>query len=351
MSFDRPDLATLIERAEADIETLLPDADATVRRTVLYVLARILAGGLHGLYGYLDWLAVQLFPDTCETTFLDRWASLWGVARTAATTATGSAAFTGTSGSVIPAGTALTRADGAEYVTTAEATLADGQAVAAVAASEAGADGNTGSGTLLTLSSPVEGVNATATAGELAGGADAETDTSLRSRLLARIQQAPHGGADFDYVTWALEVAGVTRAWVYPQELGAGTVTVRFMMDATYSDGIPLEADVAAVQDYIDALRPVTVDLWVVAPTPVALNPTIKLSPNTAAVRAAVEAELADLIMREAEPGGTVLISHLREAVSIAVGESDHELSSPTANVGHNTGEICVLGEITWEDL
>jgi uncharacterized phage protein gp47/JayE len=87
----------------------------------------------------------------------------------------------------------------------------------------------------------------------------------------------------------------------------------------------------------------------VVAPVAVPLDLTITgLTPDTAAVRAAIEAEIIDLLRREAVPGGTILLSHLREAISIAAGEADHALTIPAANVTHATGELAVLGTITW---
>ncbi len=351
MPFQRPDLATLIERAQADIESRLPGADARLRRSLLGVLARMHAGTVHGLYGYLDWVSKQLMIDTADAEHLERHASIWGVSRKAAMPATGTVTFTGTDGAVIPQGTALQRADGIKYATDAEATISAGSASAGVTASQPGESSNAAGGTGLTLVSPVSGVNSAATVNSagLTGGADTETDASLRQRLLARIQNPPHGGAQADYVAWALEVSGVTRAWVYPAELGLGTITLRFMMDDAYADGIPQAADVQAVQDYIDAVRPVTADLTVVAPVAVPLDLTIALTPNTSAVQAAVKAELADLLTREAEPGGTILLSHIREAISIAAGETDHDLTSPTADVTHNTGEIAVLGTITWQ--
>jgi len=350
MPFSRPTLPDLIARAQADIESRLPGADARLRRTLLGVLARIHAGSAHALYGYLDWLARQLMIDTAEVDHLDRWASIWGVSRKAATPAIGNVSFTGTDNTVIPISTVLQRADGAEFVTDAAGTITAGTVVVAVTASTAGDNGNTVSGSALSLVSPISGVNGTATvdASGLTGGTDAEADDALRSRLLARIQQPPHGGADFDYVTWALEVAGVTRAWVYPAELGLGTVSVRFMMDDTYSDGIPLAADVTAVQSYIDTLRPVTAAVTVVAPVAVPLDFTISLIPNTSTTQAAVQASLQDLIQREASPGGTLLISHIREAISTSAGETDHTLTVPAADVTHTTGQIATMGTITW---
>jgi uncharacterized phage protein gp47/JayE len=112
---------------------------------------------------------------------------------------------------------------------------------------------------------------------------------------------------------------------------------------------IPDAGEVAAVQAHIDALRPVTADAYVVAPSAVSLNLTISgLSPATTVVRDAIAAELADLLRREAVPGGTILLSHLREAISIAAGEYNHTLVSPVADVTHTTGQIAVLGTITW---
>jgi uncharacterized phage protein gp47/JayE len=351
MSFDRPDLATLLDRARTDIESRLEGADAGLRRSVLGVLATMHAGAAHGLYGYLDYLSAQLMPDTAEVEYLDRWAGIWKIARTPAAKATGTALCSGTSGAVLPAGALLRRADAVEYEVTVETALADGAASVPIRARVSGASGNADAGAKLSLASPVPGVQSVAVVEACSGGADAETDASLRARLLARIRQAPHGGADFDYAAWALAVPGVTRVWVSPLELGAGTVTVRIMTDETTDDGIPTGESVALVQAALDAARPVTADLTVAAPTPAPLNPQIALSPDTSAVRAAVQAELLDLLRREARPGGTILVSHLREAVSIAAGENDHVLVSPAADVAHATGEIATLGAISWGAL
>lgn len=353
MPFDRPTLEALISQADAEIISRLPGTDPMLRRTLLGILARMEAGTVHGLYGYLAWLAKQLMPDTAEAEHLDRWATIWGVQRKSPSQAAGQATLTGTNGSVIPGGTALRRADGQEYTVQAEVVIAAGTAVVDLVAVATGSSGNTAAGSALTLAAPVVGVNAAATVGGLGlfGGADTEADGALLTRLLERIQRPPHGGSADDYVTWALQISGVTRAWCYPQELGLGTVTVRVMTDDTTVDGIPSAEDVARVQAHIDALRPVTADVTVAGPVAAPLNPVIKLSPNTSAVRLAVEAELRDVQRREAEPGGTAVVSHLREAISIASGEADHQLVSPAADVPHTTGQIWTLGTITWEDL
>ena len=259
--------------------------------------------------------------------------------------------FTGSGGTVIAAGTELARADGVNYITDAEVSIDGGSAIAAVTAVAAGETANAVAATQLSLVSPIAGIDSIATVdgAALTGGSDEEVDQTLLERVLERIQEPPHGGAEFDYPTWAREVSGVTRAWVYAQELGLGTVTVRFMMDDTYADGIPVAGDVTTVQDYIDTYRPVTADVTVVAPVAVPLAFDISgLDPATAEVKAAITAELADLIRREGEQGGSILLSHIREAISIAAGETDHAVVAPAADVNHATGEIATMGAIAW---
>ena len=181
----------------------------------------------------------------------------------------------------------------------------------------------------------------------MTGGAEQEADEALRARLLDRIRQPPQGGAKTDYAAWALEVAGVTRAWVYPGQLGLGTVTVMFVIDGRPGI-IPTAEEVAAVAAHIDPLRPVTAAVTVVAPVAVPLTLRLRTTPASADVRAAIQAEIDDLLRREAEPGGTILISHLHEAISIAAGEIDHEIVIPGGNVVMPTGSIAVSAPITF---
>jgi uncharacterized phage protein gp47/JayE len=353
MALQRPTLTEVIDRVLADLSSRMVGVDgAVLRRSVLGALGRTLAGASHELHGRLDFISRQVIIDTAEAEYLERWASVWGIRRKAAEYAIGTVTFTGTNAAFIPAGTVLQRQDGVRFETTAVGTIAAGSATVAVEAQEAGASGNTSAGVAMTLLQPIAGVQSAATvAGDgLQNGSDTEDDDGLRARLLSRIQAPPQGGSSSDYVAWALEVAGVTRAWVYAQEMGAGTVTVRFVRDDDPSI-IPGAAEVEAVQAYIDERRPVTAEVFVVAPIGTALDMTIAISPDATEVRESIEAELRDLLTREAEPGGTILVSHLREAISIASGEYDHDLITPAANVVYSTGQIPVLGTITWQSL
>lgn len=348
MPYSRPTLPEIINRVRADVISRLAQDDV-LRRSDAEVYSRVLAGVTHSLYGFIDWLSKQLIYDTAEDEILDRWASIWlTVPRKPAAAATGTVTLTGQVGAVVASGALLQALDGVQYQTTAPVTFTGTSAVANVEAIVPAAAGNRAAGQTLTMATPVPGVQPGALASALVGGADAESNEALRARLIARIQTPPHGGSAADYVAWALEVPGVTRAWCYPLELGAGTVTVRFMRDNDSGSAIPDAGEIAAVQAYINTLKPVTANLTVLAPVATPLNLTIAVTPNTPAVRQAVQEELADLIRREAVPGGTLLISRIRAAISAAAGESNYVMSVPSADVSLATGQITTLGVITW---
>ena len=126
-------------------------------------LADIEAGGIHGLYGYLDFLAKQLFPDTAESEYLRRWARIWRVTPAEATAATGEVTFAGNNGVAIPQGTRLQASDGAEYRTDEAVSIASGTATVSVTAQASGEAGDLAAGTELQLVSSLAGVEGAAT--------------------------------------------------------------------------------------------------------------------------------------------------------------------------------------------
>lgn len=351
----RPSIDDLMRQAEAEINARLPGADSRLRWNNLSVIAAVLAGGLHEVYGYLDGIAEAVLPDRATGDVLERHAAWRGLLRKPATPAAGTIMLTGLPGAVVPAGVRLLRqSDRADYTVEASVVLAaDGTGTASVEALTLGASGNAAPGSELRFTSGVAGVAAVASVGPLGlgGGAELETDESLRARLRARVQLAPHGGAAHDYIAWALEVPGVTRAWV--RVIPPCQVRVLFTMDESYPDGIPLPQDVANVQAHIEARRPVTAMVIVKAPNPVPVNFVVQSlvpEPNAATpdVREAIIAELKDMILRDGAPGSPLLVSHVREAVSIAAGEWDHIPLSPGANVPIGPEQLPVYSGITW---
>jgi uncharacterized phage protein gp47/JayE len=61
-----------------------------------------------------------------------------------------------------------------------------------------------------------------------------------------------------------------------------------------------------------------------------------------------VTAELADLVKRESYPGATLLLSHIRAAISAAAGENNYTMTVPSADVVYTDSQIGTMGTITW---
>jgi uncharacterized phage protein gp47/JayE len=345
----RPTLATLIDQAQADFNAAIAGADSRLRFGFLDTMARVQAASTHVQYGWLQWLVLQAFIRTAEAEYLDREADDYGLSRQAATAASGTMTVTGSTGSAIPVNSRLQRTDGLQYRVTASTVISAGTAQVAVTCLATGKAGNASANSQLTFVQPLAGIQAQATSGILAGGADVETDDRLRDRVLLRKRQPPQGGALGDYSLWCQQLPGLTASWPSPNEAGINTLTVRFMMHDTYPDGIPTTGDAANLLAILQPLRPITLELLCVPPIAQPLNLTIDLIPDTPDVRAAVEVQIKDLIRRDAKPGGALLISRLREAVSIATGETDNQIVSPAANVlANSVGHIHTMGTITW---
>ncbi len=354
MPYNRSLPQETLQRLRAEIAIAFGSGEAPLRFSVEDVLARMIAMASYQMEGYIEYVTRQILPTTCDVEWLPLHAQVWKVDRREAAHAIGAVDFTGTNGSTIPAGTSLRHSNGQEYTLDADVTISGGVGTGDVTAVVSGAAGNAVDGATLTITSPVPGVQSTVIVGEdgLSGGVDIEdAETSWRGRIIARWQTPPHGGNAADYEMWAKEIAGVTRAWVYPSQLGVGSVYLLFVMDEKVGTIIPSAPEVELVQNHIDVQRPATADAVVAAPTPVALDFEINISPNTLAVRTAIQAELEDLIRRESIPGGTLLLSHIREVISIAIGEHDHALVSPSANVTRDFGDITTIGNITFGAL
>ena len=345
MSFSRPSLSTLRSRIAADVSGRLLDGSPLRSRSVLSVLVYVWAGACHLMYGALQWYFSQFWIKTAEKEYLERKASTWGITRKAGARAVGQVTFSGSG--IVHAGSVLRNDSGLLFTVDADVSV---PGTGVVTASETGSASNLERGETLTLVQAVAGVSGSAVVVSMTGGVDAETDDELRNRVLTALRNPPMGGSAADYVTWALEVPGVTRAWCYPLYLGLGTVGLSFVCDGQDDSPLPDEEMVRRVQEYIEERKPVTADVMVFAPRAVPVDIRLRIVPDTSAVREAVKAELHDLFTREAEPGVTLLKSHIDEAVSITSGEEDHLLLEPAVNIVPASGELPVLRNVTFEE-
>lgn len=352
-SFKRPTLKELTEQTRNDFLNTLTGFADSLRFSMSKVFAYVIAGCTHLLYGYLEYIAKQSNPLTCDLDNLRLWGRVKYVFEKESSFAECDALFTGTNGKIISEGTlVINPITQVEYRSVAEVTIAAGIAVVHFEALTEGKIGTVAEADILTLLSPIAGIQnqAVVQSTNLIGGQDPEDVEDYRARVVASFQKPPQGGSKPDYERWAKEISGVTRAWVYPGFLGLSTVGVAFVMD-NEDDIIPNEAKVAEVQEYIDILRPVTAQLTVFAPIAEVLNLTIELKPNTEAVRNSVTAELQDLFKRRAIPGGKIYLSEISESISVAANEEAHHLLNPVADFQAGAGKIPKLGAITWQTL
>lgn len=345
MTFKTPSLPELISRERAALagSTALLRSDAEV-------LARASAAAGYGRYGHQAWIADQILPDTADDETLRRMARLrLKRDRLDAVAASGPAGFTGAAPAVLDAGTVLQRDDGVRFTVRESVALTGSAGVAALVAEEPGQLGNTPAGTVLRLVSPVLGINEafTVAAPGLEGGTEQESIEALRARVIRSYRVVPHGGSKSDYETWAGEVAGVTRVWIIRHWMGPGTVGVFFVRDND-PDPIPSPDACAQVLAYIEQQRPVTAELYVLPPVAKPVAYEIRVSPDSSAVRLAVEEALIDLHARESTLGGSLLWTHIGEAISGATGEGDHKLFAPAADVPAAANELLTFGGITW---
>ncbi|MBR7961257.1 baseplate J/gp47 family protein [Burkholderia vietnamiensis] len=368
MPFSRPTLTDLQTQVASDIASSVPGSDPLLRFSNLRITGRVQAGLAHLHYGYLDWISKQAVPYTSSDEYLAGWGALKNTYLKEATQATGSVAFPGSSGT-IPAGTQVVRGDGFIYTTNTDATVSGSSVTVAVTASVPGAAGNCAAGTVLTLGTAIAGIQSGGAAvAAFTGGADVETQEAFYGRVMSAFQSSPQGGAKGDYATWALQVAGVTRAWVAPNGFGAGTVVVYVMLDNAESahNGFPqgtngvaaaetrvpmsiAAGDQLTVANYIYTLQPVTALVYVCAPTPNTVNFTLTgAAAWSATTKSAVSAAIAGVFQSNGAPGGTVNISDIESAIAAVSGTAGFVITSPTGNITSATGALPVVGTVNF---
>lgn len=379
MPYQRPTLSELRSRNRQFITSELENTGELLRFSNLRIMADMDAGMSHLHFAYLDWIARQSNPFTAEDEWLAAWGALKNVYRKDATAATGpKVSFKkGNVGAIVPAGTLLNRSNGVQYSLDQAVTIsADNTGTGSVTAvlpdsdsSLSAADGNAPAGTTLTLDSAIDGVDSSAVAVEaITGGANMEEEDAFRKRVLQAYQADAEGGSEDDYKRWALEVPGVTRAWVAPRLLGAGSIGLYFMCDGDdrTNHGFPVGTDGVAtkekypygkatgdqlrVADYIFPLRPATTVVWACSPLQHVIDFDIGGIPDAGSdVVAAIESAIDEVFFDNGEPGGKIFLSDLSLAIGAITGTRGFVLNQPAGTfIQLNAGALPLRGQINF---
>lgn len=355
MAWTRPTLSTLRTQMRERLEAAMTEAgfelDALIPRTTIKIAGEVFAGGLHVVYGALAWLSDQILPDRATGAYLLRHAGIYQYRQTPARKWQGTVTFTGDDLTAIADTTTLVRSDGAVYLVTEAGAIAGTEVTLPVESELAGADYNLDTGQILTLGSPISGIDSTATVASTTQTAtDLETITELQQRLLTRIAEQPQGGARHDYERWAREVPGVFRAFCVSNPRGPGSVDLYFLHEEGTDGMIPTVGQIAEVQDYIDERRQVGYeDFLAKAPSTTAVNYTV--TSVTGATQAEVEAQWEAMFLAKAlatvnrDPAPIYVSDHWAAALLAADAIT---ITAPAATLTPEPGEVFVLGTVTW---
>ncbi|BBI31460.1 baseplate J/gp47 family protein [Cohnella abietis] len=292
-----------------------------------------------------------------------------GVVPRAAVAATGFVQITGVNGTEIPVGTLVaTPADiitgtvSIEYATTASAILnSQGEASVSIKAVEAGVAGNVPSGAVSIFVNSLAGVFSVGNVNALTGGLVAESDESLLARYLIKVRQPGTSGNKADYMQWALETSGVSRAQVEPLWNGPGTVRV-FLLDE--NKRAPNPAIVNNVQEYIspgsgngEGKAPIGASVTVTSAVEVPIHISVKLTLASGATLNEVEHTFKEGLKDYLEQLAFIdpLVRNNRIAAILLDIPRIVDFTNLTVNGGSNNidlslGEVAVIGTVSMSE-
>lgn len=246
------------------------------------VRMKVMAGEIFNAYSSLEWLKRQMFASSASGEYLDYIARERGIERRQATKAKGVLTFSVEEASsdpiLIPRGTVVVTpgSNPLRFYTTEDAVLPlMTMSVSVNAEAEAaGFAGNILAGiNFLPVSVPAEIVQIRNNS-RFVGGADTETDSSLRERIKDTYYCVPNGMNKAYYQQLAKKVEGVKKVGVVSFARGAGTINVYVSGN---EDDIS-QAVVDEVAQVIQSEREINLDVQVFAAvkSPYNLNVTVK---------------------------------------------------------------------------
>jgi uncharacterized phage protein gp47/JayE len=292
-----PTPAQIYAQKIADFESALAQTMPSVSKSFYRTWAKSDSLSEAGIYEYAKWLYKQIFPQTQDEEALMYLGGRFGITRTAATSAILAATATGENDTIIPAGT-LWQFNGIVYSQSDDVIIATGTATIEIESLTLGSDGNIDNGGSVSLVSPLAGVDDDATiTSTTTEGEDAEEIEDYRSRVISRMSQQPQGGATPDYIQWALEVAGIVKAFAFND--GPNNVIV-YPLQSLTTDRIPAAPKLAEVETYLNdtGRKPLCANVSAEAMTEREITLTVSsINPDNVATKAAIELAINDYLL------------------------------------------------------
>jgi uncharacterized phage protein gp47/JayE len=306
-------LQRLLDRIPSDIDkaegSYIWDAEAPVA----YEYAKQAA--------FFKFVVEQAFALLASGEYLDKMAADFGISRAPAVPATVTLLFTGNPGGEIPAGTrAAVQGTSIIFATDEDAVISIGGTVSVAATCiTAGEAGNIPNGVVTLMVDYVAPVATVDNPAPATGGVDAESDDTLRSRILFFKRNPERGGTATDYQRWAFTVAGVVSAHCVNLARGIGSVDVILGAPPDIIDSL-----VVLVQAVVDLKKPLGVHPLVKSATILPVDFRITVSGIDA-----LEAEdIATTYLNTVGIGGKAVFAKLTAAI-IAAGADDAYITEP----------------------
>lgn len=246
------------------------------------------------VYSALNAAIALIFPDEDSGAFLDLHGEAYhNLERRTGSKARAAMTFSGTAGTVIPAGTVFVTSTGLEFATEKAVTLNNGgMAGGYVQAAEVGARYNVGADELTKMYVALAGLDEWHNAAA-SGGSDVESDGAYYARIDEKRKRPPTSGNVYHYRQWALSVPGVGAVKVIPLADGAGTVGVHIVGE----DMTPAGAEtVARVSEVIAANRPIGPTVTVQAPRAVPITIVARVELAAGGAVAAIQSAFVDKV-------------------------------------------------------
>lgn len=294
-----------------------------------------------------EYLPNRIFPTLAEGDDLTLVATNFGTERHGAQYASAEITATGTAGTGFT-GVQVCTKDGELIYDCEDGVIGnDGTAVVAAVCREAGEKGNAAAGEICDTVTTYDGIYTVKNERAASGGADEESDSHLRERVLSKLRNPGTGGNAADYKNWALSVDGVERVLVTSPAAGKVTVYITASGNAEAGAGL-----VSRVKAHIEMLRPLGADVTVVSGTAVPVNIAAKITTTEGADRekmtADIEKVFSDYLAECSFKSSTV--SYLRiaellftESVSDVTGYS---LNGGTDSITLEQGTFPVPGQV-----
>jgi uncharacterized phage protein gp47/JayE len=259
----------------------------------------------------------------------------------------------------IPIGTLVATGDGLTFETQVEAIIALGNTtsgVTGVQAVELGESYNVPSLEIVSIVTPVEGVDSVSNANAMTGGRLEESDANYLTRFALFISGLGKSNKN-GLIAGALTVSGVKSASVYEHFPPVSDFNATLYIDDGTSTG-PSAALIAAVQDLVDGdgtsnnpgLRAAGVNIRVLAPTVVPITIAVEVTDSGRVDRAFIQYSIeqaATTYVNNLAISQDCIKNELIQLIMEVQGVTDIDLTSPAANTSIGSDQVARIDTIT----